>query len=74
MGAEMFEDFVRHCATSEAYASLKSVLTKEKADEMQSFLFAETFKYYYLLFSPDAKLDLHGVVLNTEAHLIRRSW
>jgi mannosidase alpha-like ER degradation enhancer 2 len=74
MGAEMFEDFVRHCTTREAYASLKSVVTKEKADEMQSFLFAETFKYYYLLFSPHTKLDLRGVVLNTEAHPIRRSW
>jgi ER degradation enhancer, mannosidase alpha-like 2 len=72
MGAEMFEDFVKHCRTEEAYASLKSVETKEKADEMQSFLFAETFKYFYLLFSPPTKLDLHHVVLNTEAHPIRK--
>jgi mannosidase alpha-like ER degradation enhancer 2 len=74
MGAEMFEDFVKHCRTREAYASLKSVETKEKADEMQSFLFAETFKYFYLLFSHYTKLDLHHVVLNTEAHPIRKTW
>ncbi|HVF68913.1 MAG TPA: glycoside hydrolase family 47 protein [Pyrinomonadaceae bacterium] len=74
MGEKMFHDFVKHCRTAEAYASLKSVLTKEKADEMQSFLFAETFKYFYLLFSHYAKLDLHHVVLNTEAHPLRRTW
>jgi mannosidase alpha-like ER degradation enhancer 2 len=74
MGAEMFDDFVKHCRTEEAYASLKSVVTKEKSDEMQSFLFAETFKYFYLLFSPPTKLDLHRVVLNTEAHPIRKTW
>ena len=74
MGAVMFEDFVRHCRTPEAYASLKSVVTKEKADRMQSFLFAETFKYFYLLFSHYTKLDLYNVVLNTEAHPIRKTW
>src|SRR5699024_10894587 len=38
MGASMFEDFVKHCRTDEAYAALKSVETKEKTDGMQSFL------------------------------------
>jgi ER degradation enhancer, mannosidase alpha-like 2 len=38
---------------------------------MQSFLFAETFKYFYLLFAPDA-LDFNQVVFNTEAHPIRK--
>jgi ER degradation enhancer, mannosidase alpha-like 2 len=74
MGRDMFEGFVKHCKTDEAYASLKSVETKEKADEMQSFLFAETFKYFYLLFSPPRALDFNRVVFNTEAHPIRRTW
>jgi hypothetical protein len=74
MGASMFEDFVRHCRTEAGYATLKSVITKEKADEMQSFLFAETFKYFYLLFAPPATLDFRGVVFNTEAHPVRRTW
>jgi hypothetical protein len=74
MGAAMFDDFVRHCRTEAGYASLKSVVTKEKADEMQSFLFAETFKYFYLLFAPPATLDFRGVIFNTEAHPIRRTW
>jgi mannosidase alpha-like ER degradation enhancer 2 len=71
MGRDLFESFVKYCRTDEAYASLKSVETKEKADEMQSFLFAETFKYFYLLFAPPKTLDLDRVVFNTEAHPIR---
>ena len=39
---------------------------------MQSFLFAETFKYFYLLFSSDNKLDFRNVVFNTEAHPIKK--
>jgi mannosidase alpha-like ER degradation enhancer 2 len=73
-GAEMFEDFVRHCKTETAYAALKSVETKEKADGMESFLFAETFKYFYLLFAPPRTLDFRTVVFNTEAHPIRKTW
>jgi len=72
MGQTMFEDFVKYCRTDEGYAALKSVVTKEKADSMQSFLFAETFKYFYLLFAPPKTLDFDGVVFNTEAHPIRR--
>ncbi|HEV7891433.1 MAG TPA: glycoside hydrolase family 47 protein [Pyrinomonadaceae bacterium] len=74
MGEKMFEDFVKSCRTDEAYAALKSVETKEKSDGMQSFLFAETFKYFYLLFAPPRALDFRGVVFNTEAHPIRKTW
>jgi len=74
MGKEMFEDFVKYCRTDEAYAGLKSVETKEKTDYMHSFLFAETFKYYYLLFAPEKTLDLKTVVFNTEAHPIKKTW
>ncbi len=73
-GAEMFEDFVRHCKTDTAYAALKSVETKEKEDNMESFLFAETFKYFYLLFAPPRTLDFDKVIFNTEAHPIRKTW
>ncbi len=74
MGAQFFGDFVKHCKTDEGYASLKSVVTKEKSDSMQSFLFAETFKYYYLLFAPPKTLDFKKVVFNTEAHPIKKTW
>ena len=74
MGKQMWEDFVKYCRTDEGYAHLKSVVTKEKSDAMQSFLFAETFKYFYLLFAPEKTLDFKKMVFNTEAHPIRRTW
>ncbi|HEY0727107.1 MAG TPA: glycoside hydrolase family 47 protein [Pyrinomonadaceae bacterium] len=72
MGAQLWFDFVQHCRTEVAYAALKDVTTKEKADSMQSFLFAETFKYFYLLFSSPNTLDINSVIFNTEAHPIKR--
>jgi mannosidase alpha-like ER degradation enhancer 2 len=74
MGKQMFDDFVKYCKTDEAYAGLKNVETKEKTDYMHSFLFAETFKYFYLLFASEQTLDLGKVVFNTEAHPIRKTW
>jgi mannosidase alpha-like ER degradation enhancer 2 len=73
MGERLWRDFVKYCRTDEGYAALKSVVTKEKADSMQSFLFAETFKYFYLLFAPANTLDFNSVVFNTEAHPIKRT-
>lgn len=74
MGKTFFEDFVKHCKTDVAYASLKNVVTKEKSDTMQSFLFAETFKYFYLLFAAPKTLDFKKIVFNTEAHPIKKTW
>lgn len=74
MGRKMFEDFVKHCRHEVAYAGLKNVETKEKTDYMHSFLLAETFKYFYLLFAPDNTLDLKKSVFNTEAHPIVKTW
>jgi mannosidase alpha-like ER degradation enhancer 2 len=74
MGKIFFEDFVKYCKTDAGYAVLKSVVTKEKSDTMHSFLFAETFKYYYLLFASPRTLDFKKVVFNTEAHPIKKTW
>lgn len=74
MGKTFLEDFVKNCKTEAGYASLKSVVTKEKSDVMHSFLFAETFKYFYLLFADKKTLDFKKVVFNTEAHPIKRTW
>ena len=67
-GAQLWREFVKYCRTDDGYAALKSVVTKEKADSMQSFLFAETFKYFYLLFAPPRTIDFDRVIFNTEAH------
>ena len=72
MGAQMFADFVKHCRTDAGYAALKNVVTKQQEDSMESFVMAETFKYYWLLFSPKDALDLDNVVLNTEAHPLKK--
>ena len=72
-GQTMFEDFVKCCRTEEGYAALKNVVTKEKSDSMQSFLFAETFKYFYLLFATPKTIEFDRVIFNTEAHPIKRS-
>jgi hypothetical protein len=73
MGRTLFEDFVRHCRTEAGYAAIKDVTTMEQADEMESFVMAETFKYFYLLFAPPQTLDLDKAVLNTEAHPLQRT-
>jgi ER degradation enhancer, mannosidase alpha-like 2 len=74
MGEMMFRDFVKYCRTDAGYAALKNVATKEQTDSMQSFLFAETFKYFYLLLAPPRTLDFDKVIFNTEAHPVRRTW
>lgn len=71
MGKEFFEAFVRWCRTEAGYAALKDVRTKVQEDSMESFVFAETFKYFYLLFAPKEALDFDAVTFNTEAHPLR---
>jgi mannosidase alpha-like ER degradation enhancer 2 len=73
MGKSLWLDFVKYCRTPEGYAALESVVSKKQKDSMQSFLFAETFKYFYLLFSPPSILDFDAIVFNTEAHPLWRS-
>lgn len=71
MGREFFNDFVRHGRSEAGYAALKDVRSKAKEDSMESFVFAETFKYFYLLFAPKTVLDFDAVTFNTEAHPLR---
>ena len=72
MGKTFYESLVNYCRIDEGYASLKSVMTKEKENPMESFFFAETLKYLYLLFAPEETLDLSKYVYNTEAHPLRK--
>ncbi len=74
MGRTFLDSLMRYCKTDSGYAALKSVATKEKKDDMESFFFAETLKYLYLLFAPPETLDLSKVVFNTEAHPIKKTW
>ena len=74
MGEAFFNAIVKYCRTDAAYAMLNDVTTKEKSDRMESFFFAETLKYLYLLFAPQETLSLKDVVFTTEAHPLRRTW
>ncbi len=72
MGFTYFNDIVKYCRTDEAYAALRDVTTKDKSDEMESFFFAETLKYFYLLFSAPETFNFERIIFNTEAHPLRR--
>ena len=74
MGEKMFDDFVKYCRTDSGYAALADVISKQQLDEMESFVLAETFKYFYLLFAPPETLQFDKVIFNTEAHPLRRMW
>jgi len=73
-GYDIFQAIVKNAKVDMGYASVANVneVPTTKMDDMQSFVMAETFKYLYLLFSPDEMLDLEEYVLNTEAHPLRR--
>lgn len=66
----------KHCKTDSGYSGIKNVYDSSPAqdDVQQSFFFAETLKYLYLIFSDDDVLPLDKYVFNTEAHpfLIRK--
>jgi ER degradation enhancer, mannosidase alpha-like 2 len=74
MGKTFFDSLMKYCRTDVGYAALSDVATKTKKDEMESFFFAETLKYLFLLYAPPDTIDLNKVVFNTEAHPIRRTW
>jgi len=74
MGRTYADSLEKYCKTDAGFAALLNVETKEKRDDMESFFLAETLKYLYLLYAPKSTLDLHKVVLNTEAHPIERTW
>ena len=74
MCKKMFDDFVKYCRTDSGYAALADVTSKQQRDEMESFVLAETFKYFYLLFASPEILQFDKVIFNTEAHPLKRTW
>ncbi len=70
-GKRMVEDILQHCRNEVGFTSLKNVTTFEKSNSMESFFFAETLKYAYLIFAPESTLDFKKTVLTTEAHLFK---
>lgn len=72
MGQTFFNSLMKYCRTDSGFAALSDVRTKQKDDHMESFFFAETLKYLYLLFAPPSTLNFDSIVFNTEAHPLRR--
>jgi mannosidase alpha-like ER degradation enhancer 2 len=68
MGLDYFNSIVKYCRTPSAFAALTSVETKTQRDDMESYFFAETLKYSYLLLADPNRIDLTKTVFNTEAH------
>lgn len=70
----MFSSIEKHTKTKVGAASLRDVTVSvtEQVDSMESFWFAETLKYFYLVFSEFDLVDLDTWVLNTEAHALHR--
>ncbi len=71
---EMFLHVEKHTRTRIAAASLSDVTRSDptQVDSMESFWFAETLKYYYLIFATWDTVSLDEWVLNTEAHPLKR--
>lgn len=74
MGKIFLDSLKRYCRLDEGYSELKSVVTKERSDRMESYFLSETLKYLYLLYAPRETLDFKNVIFNTEAHPIRKTW
>ena len=62
----------KHCRTPNGYSGIKNVYQDPSAqdDVQQSFFFAETLKYLFLIFQEDEIVPLDKYVFNSEAHLI----
>ncbi|KAK7082327.1 hypothetical protein SK128_020820 [Halocaridina rubra] len=60
----------KYCRVEAGFSGIQNVYMEnpQKDDVQQSFIFAETFKYLYLIFSDDSLISLDEWVFNTEAH------
>ena len=67
---EIWQAIDKHCRKPVGYGALQNVNNANSGtdDRMESFFFAETLKYLYLVQDPDNIIDLTKYVFNTEAH------
>lgn len=72
VGQRYLNAIEQHCRTPCGFAVLHH--TDKQGDRMESFLLSETFKYMYLLFTPDHWVNrTPGVVFTTEGHILKIS-
>ena len=69
---QLWKGIDTHCRTNYGYTHLRNVNDKSsQEDRAESFFFAETLKYVYLLFKDEKIVDLTKQVFNTEAHPLK---
>ena len=70
IGWQIFQSIEKYCKTPVAYSAIQDVTLSEPrwTNSMQSYFFAETIKYLFLLFSPRDTIRLDELVFNTEGH------
>lgn len=74
MNKNYWQAVKKYCRTDIAFTSIENVETMEQRDNMPTFFFAETLKYFYLTFSKHQnKFNFDEYVFNTEAHPFKRS-
>eukprot|EP01118_Nematostelium_gracile_P009339 TRINITY_DN3135_c0_g1_i2.p1 TRINITY_DN3135_c0_g1~~TRINITY_DN3135_c0_g1_i2.p1 ORF type:complete len:553 (-),score=112.58 TRINITY_DN3135_c0_g1_i2:19-1677(-) len=66
----IFESLDKFCKTPSSFSGLEDVTSTNPKwnNSMQSFFFAETLKYLFLIFSEDHVIPLDKYVFTTEAH------
>ena len=73
---QVLEAIEAHCRVTNGggYSGLANtnIAPPRQADTLESFFFAETLKYLFLLFADEATLSLESHVLTTEAHVRTR--
>ncbi|EFN85019.1 Mannosyl-oligosaccharide alpha-1,2-mannosidase isoform 2, partial [Harpegnathos saltator] len=71
-GWEAVQALEKHCRVPGGFTGLNNVYLADSAkdDVQQSYFFAETLKYLYLLFSDDDLISLDDWVFNSEAHVL----
>ena len=68
-GWRMFQSLDKVCRNKHGFTNLGNPDNpKSYSNEQPSWLLAETFKYYFLLFSDDSVIPLDKYVFTTEAH------
>lgn len=72
MGEKYFQDILKYCRTDVAFSAVENVETMEKRDYMATYFFAETMKYFYLLFREDDGFRFEEYIFTTEAHPFKR--
>lgn len=74
MAWEMFQDMKKYSDTGSGWAPIQNVNDESSGvfGEQQTFLYAETFKYLYLIFDDPKRISLDEFVFNTEGHILKR--